>query len=405
MLDIRGKGIRRYQIDQPFPALGESSTLPKTLTILESPESLEDLRAARELLRGGGIVLLPTETVYGVAGLLTSPIARSRLRTLKGSHGVEEGGVPPPLTPHVGSLDQAKLYLGEVSEFALRVMKKLWPGPVGLVFDVASEQRAKVAGELGVEEGELYREGRITLRCPDHVLTRKLLSESGPVVITQAPAVGGGAALKVNEVTEAALLGVDLVIDGGATRFSRPSTLLHVKKNDYNVIRPGVYDRRIIDRMLTTTILFVCSGNTCRSPMAMALARKVLAGKLGTTPERLEEKGIAVLSAGSFATPGSRATSQAVEAVAGMNADLSTHRSRPLTVELIQSADRIYTMGRSHRAAVLSLVPSAAEKTVLLDPSGMDIEDPIGSNVSVYKSLAADLEKLIIRRFEEKPVV
>jgi protein-tyrosine-phosphatase len=96
--------------------------------------------------------------------------------------------------------------------------------------------------------------------------------------------------------------------------------------------------------------------------MAEAIARHVIADHLGVSDEQLEGKGVIVLSAGSWAMPGAKATPQAVEAVKTIGADLSKHRSKPLTVELIHQADMIFAMGRSHLQAVTALVPAAAEK-------------------------------------------
>jgi protein-tyrosine phosphatase len=97
---------------------------------------------------------------------------------------------------------------------------------------------------------------------------------------------------------------------------------------------------------------------------------------------------------------GSPAAAPAVEAVKPMGGDLSAHRSKPLSVELIHQADAIFTMSRAHAAAVLSLVPAAADKTTTLDPAG-DIEDPIGGSLALYVDLAAYLRQLINKRLAE----
>jgi protein-tyrosine-phosphatase len=135
--------------------------------------------------------------------------------------------------------------------------------------------------------------------------------------------------------------------------------------------------------------------------MAESIARITLARKLNVPPDELEKKGISIISAGSFAMPGARATPQAVEAVKDLGADLTRHRSRPLSVELIHQADAIFTMSRAHASAVTALVPSAAEKTTTLDPGG-DIDDPIGGDLSLYQQLAGVMQQLVEKRLQEK---
>ena len=102
-----------------------------------------------------------------------------------------------------------------------------------------------------------------------------------------------------------------------------------------------------------------------------------------------------------MAIPGARATVQGVDALREMGIDLGRHRSRPLSVELIHQADVIYAMGRGHAMSVMALVPSAAEKVSTLAP-GRDIEDPIGSDLGVYRELAGELRMLIENRLKEK---
>jgi L-threonylcarbamoyladenylate synthase len=156
----------------------------------------------------------------------------------------------------------------------------------------------------------------------------------------------------------------------------------------------------MIERRMKTNVLFVCSGNTCRSPMAWALARQFLTQAYQTELAGLDRLGIAVASGGTFAMPGLRATPQAVEAVAELGADLQPHRSTPVTPELIHAADFVFAMGRSHVQALRSMAPSAGSRIQLLDPTG-DIEDPIGSDVRVYRALAQKMEKLIADRLSE----
>jgi protein-tyrosine phosphatase len=359
----------------------------------------DHIRLAAEQLRQGKLVVLPTETVYGVAAALNRPDALKRLRETGASGG---NGPPHPFIPHLAHPEDALQFLGDVGDFGRRCIRKLWPGPVGLVFDVPADRRAAVAAALKLTESELYQNGSITLRCLENPVARDVIDFTG----TPLAAVKAGQNQSADGQAIAAELGarVDLVLDAGPPRYSKPSTIVRVKADGYEIVRAGIYDQRIIERLLRTTILFVCSGNTCRSPMAEAITRRLLSEKLHVPEDELDKKGVQVVSAGAMAMPGSPATPAAVVAVREQGADLSRHRSRPLTVELIHQADMIFTMGRAHARAVTTLVPSAAEKVATLDPQG-DIEDPIGGDSSLYQQLAGELRTLIEKRLQEKVLI
>ena len=133
-------------------------------------------------------------------------------------------------------------------------------------------------------------------------------------------------------------------------------------------------------------ILFVCTGNTCRSPMAEALFNKYTAGALDWTAD----------SAGVFAAPGTPASTNAVRAVEELGADLSTHQSKPLTRELVEAADLIVAMTRGHLREILFNHPEVEPKVCLLKSFGTskvpaDISDPFGGSLGLYREIRDEI--------------
>jgi len=143
------------------------------------------------------------------------------------------------------------------------------------------------------------------------------------------------------------------------------------------------------------TLLFVCTGNTCRSPMAEGLARHLLAHGL-----LAGDRNWRIQSAGARTSLGSPATSEAIDAMRRLDVDISTHRSQPLTKDLIDWAAVVIGMAQSHLDQVLELDPGAGRKVMRLDPEG-DIDDPIGHSQAVYDQTARHIKRLLEARLKE----
>jgi protein-tyrosine-phosphatase len=143
--------------------------------------------------------------------------------------------------------------------------------------------------------------------------------------------------------------------------------------------------------MTACRILFVCTGNTCRSPLAEALCTKLLAERLGCAPEALPERGYEIGSAGLAAYPGNPASVEAVDVARELGADLSRHQSRPLTAALLLQADHLIAMTRSHLDALtIYNVPGGATPR-LLSAEAADIPDPIGGSADIYRDCARQI--------------
>ena len=105
-----------------------------------------------------------------------------------------------------------------------------------------------------------------------------------------------------------------------------------------------------------------------------------------------------VASAGLAAMVGGRASPQAVDVMAAAGLDLRQHETQPLTEQLVQHADLILTMTRSHREAILVQWPDAAPRTTLLSPNDIDVCDPIGGPREEYQRCAEQIRAELILR-------
>ncbi|MEZ6083734.1 MAG: L-threonylcarbamoyladenylate synthase [Phycisphaerae bacterium] len=318
---------------------------------------------AAALLTAGELVAIPTETVYGVAARADSADAISALKRVKGRDASK------PFSLHIAGPDDVHRYVPELSQVAKRIIRRAWPGPLSVVFPVESPQDAQIVSELGPEVVNLlYHERTIGVRCPDHRVAIDVLSRvPHPVVAASANRAGQPPPRDIEGVLAELDGDLALAIDGGTTQFEGPSTVVRLDKNGFEVLREGVVSPRVLKKYMTVNLLFVCSGNTCRSPMAEALCRFEIAKAQGCSVDELADRGIFVWSAGAefvWWWTGIRWGGSGGE---GTGADLSGHYcAQSLDQALINTADHVFCMTSGHLEAVKSMVPDVGDKVQLL---------------------------------------
>ncbi len=130
-------------------------------------------------------------------------------------------------------------------------------------------------------------------------------------------------------------------------------------------------------------ILFVCTGNTCRSPMAEYLLRD-MAKKAGMSGQ------LEIASAGISACDGEPISENAAEVLLERNIDANRHQAKRVSPAFIDWADRIYVMTEAHRRMIISVVPEAAAKLKV-----MQVSDPYGGGLDIYRQCLREIEAFL----------
>ena len=321
-------------------------------------------RQLTQALAAGAVVALPSEAGTVLAAdpdRLADP--------------ARPAGLPDGLTARRldAFFDPADFFARAAPTPAERVLAaRLWPGPVGWVYD-ESPFPAWVPAHLAVASVLAARQAPLALFE---------LAEGRPV---------DPAALR--EVV------ARVVTDGPP----RPGPVTLIRPNDarWAVERPGVLTEPTIRHALARRIVFVCTGNTCRSPMAEGLFKRRLADRLGCGVDELPDRGFVIASAGIAAGSGDAAAPESAAAMREYGVDLTAHRSRPATADLIARADDVIVMTRSHLLTVAGKYPVLGGALRLLCGSAGDLDDPIGAGADVYRACATTIRHHVDRLITE----
>ena len=383
------------------------------IDVQHADDERDSVHRAVQTLVEGGLVGFPSESTYVLAASGVCERGMERLAAVANSMG------EPRLTLAVKSLADAQDYFPKLPPVGIRLARRCWPGPVAIAApctdaDSLLGRLPGITAKVLAPDGFLYvwspasrlisaawrlLAGPIVVwpaRFPStDVSSTGLLAESSgkPLEAPQAKRAEMHDCITAEKLEEQCGRDCQLILDDGRCRLGQHFTVVKVVNSGWSIEFPGVVPTKTVSSMAVAMILFVCTGNTCRSPMAESIAKKLLAEKLACSPTELESRGVVVRSAGLAAANNAPASAESCQIMEEQGLDLSDHASQPLGGGLVKQADWIFTMTRSHRDLLLAAYPDAADRTMVLRRDGLDVVDPIGSPLEDYRRCAEQIQK------------
>lgn len=193
------------------------------------------IKEAGRILKNGGLVAFPTETVYGLGANALSFEASRKIYTAKGRPSDN------PLIAHIADIDMLESLVYDISKKASLLMEAFWPGPMTLVFKKKDIVPYGTTGGLDT----------VAIRMPSNTIARALIREAGvPIAAPSANKSGRPSPTMAEHVKEDLFGSIDMIIDGGPTDFGLESTIIDVSQEEPVILRPGAITDLMVQNIL-----------------------------------------------------------------------------------------------------------------------------------------------------------
>jgi L-threonylcarbamoyladenylate synthase len=362
------------------------------LKVSHDQPDMKSLLLAANILKSGGVIIYPTDTLYGFGASIAEKEALSRIQHLK------KRDKNKPFSLLISEREEAEKIIGKITPKERKIFDLLFPGKITLL--IKTRKRILIPG--------LEKLDKIGFRIPDSQLCRNLVKLSGTPISSSSVNISKRNNLgKIEDIRFEFGNKVDLILDGGPVKSLKGSSILDISVFPPVLVREGEVSKEELEKKLqlnikTNTarkfiITFICSGNICRSPMAEGMMRKKL-------DKEIFKKKVEINSAGTLNLPSTAASIETVTVASEHEIDLNNHLSRYVDPLIIDQTNLVFCMAENHYDYLRQKYPVHHDKIHLLKSyenkkivEAVSIADPIGKSEEFYRQIYDEIEREIDR--------
>ena len=205
---------------------------------INNSKDYQKLRYSAEIIKNGGIVVFPTETVYGIG---TNGLDKEAVERL---YKIKERPLNKPISLLVSDYEMIEKVVKDINELEYKIMKKFFPGPLTIILN-----KKDIVPDIVTSRGST-----VGIRMPEEEITRKLIEYAGvPIAAPSANISGKASGIDLQEIIKEFGDKVDYYIDGGKSKIGIGSTIVKVENNTIKILREGSISKKEIEDLINDT--------------------------------------------------------------------------------------------------------------------------------------------------------